>query len=172
GAPDDPAPSCQNRDQVLQWYRRGRADGVRAQVTEMVVRADKILVGLKVVGNQAAAEAGDEADRWQVLAVRHGRIVDIRGFEDRATAASRVGLPMGAIFHVNEGALAWSDYRSDSGPAAIRYKALTAGASDVPPVQYIEYGPGETDAVHQHEIGEFFILTSGEMWLDNTKAGP
>src|SRR5207253_2887941 len=58
------------------------------------------------------------------------------------------------------------------GPAAIRYKALTAGARGVPSVQYLEYGPGQTDPVHQHDVGEFFIVTSGEMWLDDAKAGP
>ena len=79
---------------------------------------------------------------------------------------------MAAIFHVNEDEIAWSDYTSDSGPAAIRYKALTAGARGVPPVQYLEYGPGQTDPVHRHDVGEFFIVTSGEMWLDDAKAGP
>jgi hypothetical protein len=91
GAPDDRAPGCQNRDQVLTWYRRGRAGGVRARVTEMVVHGDKILVGLKVVGNRAAEDPGGEADRWQVLTIRGGHIVDIRGFDERSDAISRAG---------------------------------------------------------------------------------
>jgi ketosteroid isomerase-like protein len=91
GAPDDRAPSCQNRDQVLGWYRLGRAAGVRARVSELVVHGDKILVGLKVVGNQAAEEQGGEADRWQVLTIRGGHVVDIRGFEERGDAVARVG---------------------------------------------------------------------------------
>ena len=66
---------------------------------------------------------------------------------------------MAAIFHVNEDGIAWSDYTSDSDQAAIRYKALTAGARGVPPVQYLEYGPGQTDPVHQHDVGEFFMGT-------------
>jgi ketosteroid isomerase-like protein len=92
GAPDDPTPSCQNRDQVLSWYRRGRQAGGRAQVTEMLAGADRILIGLKVVGNAAALEAGGEADRWQVLTLVGGRVIDIRAFDDRAEAASRAGL--------------------------------------------------------------------------------
>ena len=92
GAPDDSAPGCCNREQVLSWYRRGRADGVRAEGTEIVVHANKILVGLTVVGNRAASENGGELDRWQVLTVAAGSIVDIRGFEDRTEAASRIGL--------------------------------------------------------------------------------
>jgi quercetin dioxygenase-like cupin family protein len=79
---------------------------------------------------------------------------------------------MAAIFHVNEDEFGWSEYASESGPAAIRFKALTAGASGVPPVQYIEYGPGQTDPVHQHDVGEFFIVMNGEMSLDDAKAGP
>jgi ketosteroid isomerase-like protein len=90
GAPDDPTPSCRNRDQVLSWYRKGRAHGVRASVTELVVRRHKILVGLKVTGNDAAVLNGGQQDRWQVLTLAAGRIVDIRGFEKRADAVSRL----------------------------------------------------------------------------------
>jgi len=88
GAPDDPQPGCRNRDQVLAWYRRGRARGVRAKVTETEVGVDGILVGLEV-----GLEGGDDApvERWQVLTVRRGKIVDIRGFEDRQTARARMG---------------------------------------------------------------------------------
>jgi hypothetical protein len=37
GPPGDPAPPCQNRAQVLAWYRRGREAGTRARVTETLV---------------------------------------------------------------------------------------------------------------------------------------
>ncbi len=69
GAPDDAEGGCQNRTQVLDWYRRGREAGARARVTEVVAKGDKILVGLKVTGTPAAEELGGEADRWQVLTV-------------------------------------------------------------------------------------------------------
>jgi ketosteroid isomerase-like protein len=95
GAPDDPSPSCQNRKQVLAWYERGRASGTRARVVEVVVGDDRILVGLTVVSNEAATDPGGEVDRWQVLTVRAGRIVDIVGFDDRNEAFSRAGLPAG-----------------------------------------------------------------------------
>lgn len=91
GASDDPAPSGQNRRQVLAWYQRGRKAGVRARVTEIVAHGNKILVGLKVLGSPAAEERGGEVDRWQVLTVAGGRIVDIRGFDERSAAASRAG---------------------------------------------------------------------------------
>jgi hypothetical protein len=92
GAPDDPAPPCQNRDQVLRWYERGREAGVRAEVFETVAHGDKILVGLRVHGSLDAAAPGPEHDRWQVLTVERDRVVDIRGFDDRDEAARRVGL--------------------------------------------------------------------------------
>jgi len=55
GPPGDPSPLCRSRDQVLAWYRRGRDAGTRARVTETLVSGDRILVGLKVTGSQAAA---------------------------------------------------------------------------------------------------------------------
>ena len=88
GAPGDPQPSCQNRTQVLAWFRRGWEAGVRARVTEVVTGNDKLLVGLRVVGPQAAGEI----DRWQVLTVADGQIVDIRAFDDRGEAAAHAGV--------------------------------------------------------------------------------
>jgi hypothetical protein len=93
GAPDDPDPSCQNRGEVLAWYQRGRDAGVRARVTEVSVHGDSILVGLKVAGSPAGEQPGNDLDRWQVLTVSAGRVVDIRGFDDRNEAAARAGIP-------------------------------------------------------------------------------
>ena len=94
GAPDDPAPSCQNREQVLAWYQRGRDAGVRARVSEVVVLGDQtILAGLVVTGNQAADEDGGEVERWQLLTVHNGRVVDIVGYDDRTEAVARAGRP-------------------------------------------------------------------------------
>jgi ketosteroid isomerase-like protein len=92
GAPGDPTPGCQNRKQVLAWYQRGRAAGIRATVTELVPRGDKILVGLRVVGSPAAERQGGGTDRWQVLTIRGDRIVDIRAFDERAEAATRANV--------------------------------------------------------------------------------
>jgi quercetin dioxygenase-like cupin family protein len=77
------------------------------------------------------------------------------------------------IFQINEGDLPWSSYIDPGGAlTAIRYKGLTSDAPDVPPVQYIEYGPGQTDAVHKHSTGELFIVTDGELWLHEARTGP
>ncbi|MGD0084303.1 MAG: nuclear transport factor 2 family protein [Acidimicrobiales bacterium] len=90
GAPDDTNPGCRNRDQVLAWYRRGRANGVRAVVTETGVFGDKILVGLRVFDECSRSEGGDPTERWQILTIRGGLVADIRGFEERTAAMSRL----------------------------------------------------------------------------------
>jgi ketosteroid isomerase-like protein len=92
GPPDDPGWGCHNRDQVLAWYQRSRDEGMTAAVTEVVVGRGALLVGLKVAGTAAAMEQGGEAERWQVLTVRGGRIADIRGFDHRDEAAARAGV--------------------------------------------------------------------------------
>jgi hypothetical protein len=97
GPPGSPAPPCQSREQVLTWYRRGRAEGTRASVTETVVSGDRILVGMTVTGRPSGeSESGEgesaDQDRWQVLAVRDGRVTDIVGFGDRDEAAAWAGL--------------------------------------------------------------------------------
>ena len=91
-APDDDRYGCHSREEVLAWYRRGRASGVRADVTESIVHGDKILVGVRVHNDQVAVDEAASHDRWQVLTVVDGRIRDIRGFDDRAEAARRLGL--------------------------------------------------------------------------------
>lgn len=90
GPPDDVRSGCHSREEVLRWYRQGRARGVRAEVTEAVVRGDKILVGLRVRDGQTSAAEAEGSGRWQVLTVVDGRVRDIRGFDDRTEAARRL----------------------------------------------------------------------------------
>jgi ketosteroid isomerase-like protein len=93
GAPEGPGDGdCRNRDQVLAWWGRARAAGVRAVVTEVTAGAGALLVGLEVTGTPEALEAGGAVQRWQVLTVRDDRITDIRGFDDPAAAAGRAGV--------------------------------------------------------------------------------
>jgi hypothetical protein len=94
GAPEGPGDfDCRDRDQVITWWDRARAAGARAAVTEVSAGSGTLLVGLEVTGTPGAQEAGGTARRWQVLTVRGGRIADIRGFDNRAAAAARAGLP-------------------------------------------------------------------------------
>jgi SnoaL-like domain len=94
GAPDGPHEAdCQNRDQVIAWWARARAAGAHAVITEVTAGAGTLLVGLEVTGIPAAREAGRVVERWQVLTLRNNRVVDIRGFDNRAAAAARAGVP-------------------------------------------------------------------------------
>jgi ketosteroid isomerase-like protein len=83
GVPGDPKPTCRNRRQVMRWYEKGRAAGRRATVTDVEVHGNALLVGLRL-------DTGDE--RWQVMRVGPDGVSDIRGFEDRAAAAAKLGL--------------------------------------------------------------------------------
>jgi ketosteroid isomerase-like protein len=87
GAPGDPTPSCQNQHQVLAWYQQARAAGVEAHVTDVTVHGAKLLIGLQVVAGPPAERRGGPVERWQVLTVADGRVVDIRAFDERRAAA-------------------------------------------------------------------------------------
>jgi ketosteroid isomerase-like protein len=92
GPPGDRNPPCQNRAQVLAWYRGGRDAGVRARVTETVAAGDRILVGLRVFHTDPDPGDAGEVDRWQVLTLRDGMVADIRGFDNRDEAVAAAGL--------------------------------------------------------------------------------
>jgi hypothetical protein len=92
GPPSSTSPPCTNKKQVLSWYQRGAAAGASAQVTEVVVEGDHIMVGLSVEGLGDTEERMDRSSRWQVFTVRDGLIVDIVGFDSRGAAAARAGV--------------------------------------------------------------------------------
>lgn len=92
GAPGDDQWGCHNRDQVVAWYDRARAQGMAGRVTEVMVGDGALLVGLEVTGTGEADAAGGTAERWQVLRVRHGLVFDIRGYADRGEAAMEAGV--------------------------------------------------------------------------------
>lgn len=88
GPPGDHSPPCQNREQVLTWYERGKASGVRATVSEVTVLEDHLLVGLVVRGASESRDRGGEALRWQLLSVHQGLVSEIVGFDRRNEAVA------------------------------------------------------------------------------------
>ena len=82
GAPGDPAPPCRNRSQVLRGFEKGREAGRRGSVTDLEVHGDALLIGLRL-------DSGEE--RWQVMRVGPDGVNDIRGYEDRESAAAQLG---------------------------------------------------------------------------------
>jgi DNA-binding transcriptional MerR regulator len=89
GGEQDTPQTCHSRDEVLRVYRDGRAAGARARVTEVATHGNRILVGLRVQWAASSSTADQEEDRYQVLKLARGRIVDIRGFAERDQAAAR-----------------------------------------------------------------------------------
>jgi quercetin dioxygenase-like cupin family protein len=82
---------------------------------------------------------------------------------------------MAGIFRIDEHDMPWIEYTGSADPAGyvgVRVKALTVHERDVPPMQYVEYAPGHTDPVHSHDVDEVFIVTEGELWLDDAASGP
>jgi quercetin dioxygenase-like cupin family protein len=83
---------------------------------------------------------------------------------------------MGDILRIDEHDLPWVDYGPTGvrdGRANVRVKALTTAAADAPRMQYVEYAPGHADSIHRHDTGEVFLVTEGELWLDDgTPNGP
>jgi hypothetical protein len=86
GPPGDQSSGCHSSREVMSWYQRGYEAGMRAEVTETIVCGDRILVGLRVTGRD------ESGDRWQILTVRDGLVVDITGYDERAEAAASAGL--------------------------------------------------------------------------------
>ncbi len=86
GPPGDPSPPCQNREQVLAWYERGKQSRATAQVSEVSVLGRRLLVGLVLADTEAARQRGGLTARWQLLTMRDGQVVDIVGFDQRSEA--------------------------------------------------------------------------------------
>jgi ketosteroid isomerase-like protein len=91
GAPGSRNPSCKSRDQVVEWYRRGRDAGIRGSLQDVEIVGDRLLVSMSVRGTEQAEERGGAALRFQVLTVRSGRIAEIVGFDDKTEARSYIG---------------------------------------------------------------------------------
>jgi hypothetical protein len=88
GPPGDP-PTCRSKSQVLAWYQNGANAEGRAEVQEIEIVGDQLLVGLTVVGASTTKKTGSSgAPRWQVLTVKDTQIVDIVGFEQKSDATS------------------------------------------------------------------------------------
>ncbi|MGA2521139.1 MAG: nuclear transport factor 2 family protein [Acidimicrobiales bacterium] len=93
GPPGARRATCRNRGDVLAWYGKGKEAGVRADVSDVVVLGDRLLVSLMVRGAAGAEQSGPAVPRWQVLTVEGAHIVDIVGFDDRDEAVAFAGEP-------------------------------------------------------------------------------
>lgn len=87
GPPGGPS-TCRSKSQVLTWYLNGANAGACAQVHEIEIVGDQLLVSLAVTGTPSAKKQRGRASRWQVLTVSGSLIVDIVGFEQKSDATT------------------------------------------------------------------------------------
>ena len=80
---------CQDRAQVLDWYRRLIAEGTVAAVRSVEIDRDAVLLGLTVSRHAEGARPAPPQQLYQVFTIDADRIVEIRGYGDRASALAR-----------------------------------------------------------------------------------
>jgi hypothetical protein len=86
GAPEQEVPTCRNAIEILSWYEMARANGIRADITEVTVVGENIVIGLIILAPAVGKKKAKDQERWQVLSVRDGRIAEIRGYQRRGEA--------------------------------------------------------------------------------------
>jgi ketosteroid isomerase-like protein len=91
GGEEDTAETCHSRAQVLERLAQQRANGVQTGVIEVVPGHHAVLLGL-TVKRPVGGDFSREHNVYQVLSLRKGRVVDIRGYPERATAVARAGI--------------------------------------------------------------------------------
>jgi ketosteroid isomerase-like protein len=91
GPPEETPETCHSRAQVLQRLSSQRASGMQTQLLEVVPGDGTLLVGVNVKWPVPGGFAREQT-RYQVLKVQSSKIVEIRGYADRAEAAAEAGL--------------------------------------------------------------------------------
>ncbi len=93
GAPQQRVPTCQNRQQILDWYHVAYDAGARATVTDVETHGGNLVIGLHVTGLPGTKKRSRVRVRWQVLGVTCDAVTSICGFErkDDAVAHARSG---------------------------------------------------------------------------------
>lgn len=93
GDPSQVVPTCQSREEILNWYENARESGVRATVTDTVVLDNHILIGMKMTRISGLNDHFAEDERWQVLTFDNGAITSIRGYSTRDEAELAMATP-------------------------------------------------------------------------------
>ena len=86
---------CQDREQVVETFRRQYDLGVRADFGGPVEVGDKVILDVRPYRRDEQGNKTDEQRLWQVLTMRDGKIIRIQDYSDQATALQAAGLPSG-----------------------------------------------------------------------------
>jgi hypothetical protein len=73
-------------EEVLDWHRSLRTDGICATVESVEVDRDAVVLGLSVARRAAGAGPTPTELLYQVFTVEHEQIIDIHAYLDRASA--------------------------------------------------------------------------------------
>jgi hypothetical protein len=87
---------CEDRAQVLDWYRALLAEGTAATVRSAEVDRDAVVLGLAVTGRAEGARPAPPQQVYQAFTVSDAQIAEIRGYADRASALARADGPAAA----------------------------------------------------------------------------
>jgi ketosteroid isomerase-like protein len=88
---DDHPRACRNRSDVLATFSRILAEGAEGEVAEIATGPRGILCGLAVSWPSPEVHQ-DDRRLYHVYLTEGGRIVEIRRYDDRHSAAAAVGL--------------------------------------------------------------------------------
>ncbi|HVC74886.1 MAG TPA: ankyrin repeat domain-containing protein [Candidatus Micrarchaeaceae archaeon] len=80
---------CEDRTQVLDWYRGLQAGGTVATVEGVEVDRDAVLLSLSVARQAEGACSAPPERLYQVFMVEDEQVVQIRGYPDRSSALAR-----------------------------------------------------------------------------------
>jgi hypothetical protein len=80
---------CQNRAQVLDWYRGLVAEGTVATVENVEVDRDAVVLGLSVARQAEGARQAPPQRLYHLFSVEDDQVVEIRAYPDRTSALAR-----------------------------------------------------------------------------------
>jgi hypothetical protein len=97
GGEEETPETCHSRGDVLAWYGRLHAAGVRARVKETVLAQRAVVLGLVVSGPGFGPDGPRPDHVFQVFRLSDGLVADIRGFGARDEALAVADTPLGQV---------------------------------------------------------------------------
>jgi hypothetical protein len=85
--------TCRSRGDVLVWYQQLHDAGVRAQVTETLVREQAVMLTMALTGVENGPDGPRPDVVHQVFHLDAGLVVDIRGYPQRELALAWADTP-------------------------------------------------------------------------------
>jgi len=94
GGQEETEQTCHSCGDVLAWYRRLHDAGMRARVTETVVRNQAVVLTLALTGREQGPDGARPDVVHQVFHLEAGLVVDIRGCLQRGLVLAWADTPV------------------------------------------------------------------------------